>query len=605
MSSPTLRAALLATETNTHPVLASAGDLVAYVCAADAGDTVRVAAAGGDLLIASHPGERICEVAWTGSGRHILYRHAERGREVWALTVHELATGRSTTLADGSVSEFWIAGETIVYSARPAGTRLLALYRLEANESAPRLHAAPGTERHRWLVDRRLRPRGGLTLTRSGATLSVCPPDADTTLDVDIPSDALADLTLLGFDAAGERLFLISSADAPTRQLIALDTVSGAGKVVFADDAWDVASFPIGPDGAWCHPRTGEPDLCSVFAWRPRAVPLTPDLARAYADLRSAVSGEPVILDRSADDDVWLIGVVHDNGPLEYVRYDRTTASAQLLFVNRPDLEGHSLPELTPVRYTGSDGMNLEGYRLAPASTAGPAPTVVLVHGGPASRDLWRFHADAQYLADLGYASLHLNYRGSTGRGRDFRLAGHGQWGGRMQDDLYDGLEHAVAAGLVDPTAVCFWGASYGGYAALLAATTRPDLVRGAIAISPQCDLAGLTTRPVPFWAPIADRLARQVLGDVDADEAERLVRERSPIHRLTARCPPLLVAHGVRDPRIPITEVDAFVARARELDVPVTYLRFDDEGHHVQSNQNRHLLFREIESFLERHVQV
>ena len=137
----------------------------------------------------------------------------------------------------------------------------------------------------------------------------------------------------------------------------------------------------------------------------------------------------------------------------------------------------------------------------------------------------------------------------------------------------------------------------------LLAATTRPDLVRCAIAISPQCDLTRLAAKPPVFWGPIACTLRRQMLGYASPEESDRLLLERSPRNRLTAECPPLLIAHGARDPRIPIDEVDEFVAEARSLGVEVTYLRFDDEGHHIQSNQNRALLFTGDQSFLERHA--
>jgi len=597
-----LRAALVATETNTFPALAPDGELVAYVQATAAGDTVRVHTPDSDFSISAHPGRRVRDVSWTGSGRHVLYRHAERGREVWALTILEVETGRGTTLDASSMDGFWIDGDTIAYSTRAASERTPSLWRLDADDAAPARYCTPVAGRRSWLVDRQLRPRGGLALTATGATLTVTALGG-ALIDLKIPADALAEFAALGFNAAGDTCFILSSADVPTRRLLALDTVTGVTKTLFADDEWDLASFPLGPPGVWCHPLTGEPDICSVFAITPRLTALTPDVARSISALRAAVDGEPVVLDRSADDSVWLVGVVHDDAPLEYVRFVRSAETVVPLFVNRPELLGLPLAGLSPVRYEASDGQQIEGYHMAAAGASGPQPTVVLVHGGPASRDLWRFHADAQFLAALGFGSLHLNYRGSSGRGRDFRLAGHGEWGARMQNDLYDGLAYAIAAGQADPDAVCFWGASYGGYAALLAATTRPDLVKAAIAISPQCDLAGLTTNPAPFWRPIADRLARQVLGEVDADTARRLVRKRSPLHQLRADCPPLLIAHGVRDPRIPVSEVDAFVARARDLGVPVTYLRFDDEGHHVQALGNRQILFREIEGFLERHV--
>ena len=308
----------------------------------------------------------------------------------------------------------------------------------------------------------------------------------------------------------------------------------------------------------------------------------------------------PVLIDRSADDRTWLVCAVRDNGPLEYRLTEPGTGRTKPLLLNRPDLQTHRMPSLRDFTCVASDGLHLTGYSLAPLTGSAPWPTVLMVHGGPGGRDLWRFHAEAQYLAALGYASIHLNYRGSTGFGRRFRLLANGEWGRKMQSDLYDAIAAAISSGLADPDRIAFFGASYGGYAALLAAITRPDLLRCAVAISPLTDLVSLAFEPPPYWRPLAGALQRQILGDAEksAVATEASVRERSPSHLLGPGTAPLLIAHGVRDPRVSVTQIDAFVDRCTVMGVPVRYLRFPDEGHHVHAAENRLKLFAEIDSF-------
>ncbi len=404
---------------------------------------------------------------------------------------------------------------------------------------------------------------------------------------------------------AGSRrteLFVTSSAGGPTRRLLAL-TADGEPSTVFAHPDLDLESYPAAPDAVWFDPVSGEPDLCTVMDQRLRHHVLAPVPPRAVAHLAAAPGHARLVIDRSADDRTWLVAEVHDDGPMRQYRYHPATDRSDPVVVNRPELAGARLSGLDDLCFTAGDGRRITGYAMRPLDAEPPYPAVVLVHGGPAGRDTWRFHAEAQYLASLGYLSLHVNYRGSRGFGTEFREAGNGEWGGRMQQDLYDAVAHGVADGLVDPDRVAFLGSSYGGYAAMLAACARPDLVRCAVAISPLCDLVSFATAPSRYWRPLSGSLLRQVRRRPDGSTVDdAALAGRSPAHVLTASCAPLLVAHGVLDPRVPVAAVDAFVERAAALDVPVRYLRFPDEGHLVKSDHNRETLFGEVELFLERH---
>jgi dipeptidyl aminopeptidase/acylaminoacyl peptidase len=173
-----------------------------------------------------------------------------------------------------------------------------------------------------------------------------------------------------------------------------------------------------------------------------------------------------------------------------------------------------------------------------------------------------------------------------------------------MQQDLYDAVASAATEGLVDRRRVVFFGASYGGYAALLAACSRPDIVRAAVAIGAPTDLLALAHRPPSYWQPLGVLLHRQITRRSDGQTVgDAVLRSRSPAHVIDKSCAPVLLAHGVRDPRVPIALVDEFAATARGIGVQMRYLRFVDEGHYINSSSNRQAFFTAIEEFLEEHI--
>lgn len=604
-SDPGVRRELLAGERNLAPRLAPTGRHLAFVRTTDDGQELWLHTVGaGERRLAAHPGQALADLLWTADGEAIVYRYTPRGHERWRLAAVRLADdARAEVAVAGPVRQVWAGRHgAVAYSILNSVTKRPELYRLDVSSPGPMPELVAAGDYHRWLVDSRLRPRGGIRLLRNGCAQVVVGESAQaarTLLTIGI--DDAPGLSVEGFSADGTTLYMLTAGSAATRRLLALNCTTGSTTTVFEHKELDVESYPIAGRGVWFDPVTQEPDLCSVMGQRLFFHPLNLRLASAVAKLAALGQDAVVVIDRSADDATWLTVRVHDDGPISYDLYSPASGEIRQLFTNRPGLEGVPLARLEDFRFTAGDGLEIPGYLMRPAGAVGPLPTVVLVHGGPAGRDYWRFHPEAQYLAQLGYLTLHVNYRGSTGFGTRFRLAGDGEWGRRMQQDLYDAVAAAVERGIADPRRVAFFGGSYGGYAALLAACTRPDLVRCAVAVSPPCDLVAFADAPPTYWQPLAQLLRRQVLGHHGLDSAE--LQGRSPAHTLAPGCAPLLVAHGVRDPRVPVADVDAFVAKAQAAGIPVSYLRFDDEGHHVVSNRNRQTLFLEIETFLEAHL--
>jgi dipeptidyl aminopeptidase/acylaminoacyl peptidase len=238
---------------------------------------------------------------------------------------------------------------------------------------------------------------------------------------------------------------------------------------------------------------------------------------------------------------------------------------------------------------------------LDPAGTGRPvtpAPLVLLVHGGPWARDEFGYSSYAQWLADRGYASLSVNFRSSTGLGKNFINAGNREWGRRMDDDLLDAVGWAVDAGVADPARLAIFGGSYGGYAVLAGMTRNPELYACGVDVVGPSNLETLLATVPPYWASFRAQLVR-ALGDPDTEEGRALLRERSPLHRAGSIRRPLLIAQGANDPRVKQAESDQMVAAMKANGVPVTYLLYPDEGHGFVRPENQLAFVAMAENFL------
>jgi dipeptidyl aminopeptidase/acylaminoacyl peptidase len=174
-------------------------------------------------------------------------------------------------------------------------------------------------------------------------------------------------------------------------------------------------------------------------------------------------NAEVVSASKTRDQKMWVVGFVRSDGPTEYVIYDQVKKTTTPLFVSKPDLLSYKLAQMEDVRIKARDGLELVGY-LTRAQTEGPTPLILLVHGGPWARDGWGFNAQAQWFANRGYATLQVNYRGSTGYGKSFLHKGDKQWGvGDMQHDLTDSVKWAIEQGIAEEDKICIFGGSYGG----------------------------------------------------------------------------------------------------------------------------------------------
>ncbi len=394
---------------------------------------------------------------------------------------------------------------------------------------------------------------------------------------------------VFGFMQDNERILFKDSLHSNTSALCTYDLDSEVTKQVFNDPDYDVY-------GSWTDLELDEVTAVSVYADKIEWHVLDDSFQPDYDVLSAIDDGVFEIFGSSENDAFWLAAYMSDTSEMDFYVYDMAKKEATFLFNARPEVDELNLSPVEPISYTASDGLKIEGYATFPLGTDREnLPTVVLVHGGPWVRDTWEYNPEVQFLANRGYLVLQANYRGSSGYGKDFLLAGDKEWGRKMHQDILDMVDYAVDQGWTDPERVGVYGASYGGYEALVCAAFSSDVFQCAVdAFGPSSLLTFIKAIP-PQWAVEYQDLIRSV-GDPDTEAAD--MKARSPLYFADDIEIPLLIAQGENDVRVPQSESKQMVDALKKAGVPVTYMLFPDTGHGFNSLQARVDFYSEMEGF-------
>jgi dipeptidyl aminopeptidase/acylaminoacyl peptidase len=427
--------------------------------------------------------------------------------------------------------------------------------------------------------------------------------DNSWTLFTKIPNEDSMTTQPAGLDESRKNLYMLESRGRNTAALTLMNIESGDAKVLAEDPQADIAGF-IG------HPTKNIVQAVSSTFERTKWQIIDKSIEPDFETLKKVADGEFNITSRTMDDTKWVVAYVMDNGPVRYYLYDRPAKKAKFLFTNRKALEEVKLAKMHPKTIKARDGLNLVSYYTLPVwadpendgKPDQPLPMVLFVHGGPWARDGWGLNPYHQWLANRGYAVLSVNYRGSTGFGKDFINASNFEWAGKMHDDLLDAVDWAVKGKIADPKKVAIMGGSYGGYATLVGLTFTPDKFACGVDIVGPSNLITLLNSIPPYWAPMIEIFAKRV-GDHRTDDGRKLLTERSPLTRVDQIKKPLLIGQGANDPRVKQAESDQIVEAMKAKNIPVSYVLFPDEGHGFARPENRMAFNATAESFLAKHI--
>jgi dipeptidyl aminopeptidase/acylaminoacyl peptidase len=321
---------------------------------------------------------------------------------------------------------------------------------------------------------------------------------------------------------------------------------------------------------------------------------LDPDFEKMLASLTKALPGRPglYIADASLDESRLLIGAGSDHDPGVYYIFDKKLRQLETFLVARGDLEGVKLASVKPVHYQAADGTMIPGYLTLPPDVDSPKnlPAIVMPHGGPDSRDYWRFDWMAQFYAARGYAVLQPNFRGSTGYGDSFfKQNGFRSWPTAIGDVL-DAGKWLVAQGIANPDKLAIVGWSYGGYAALQSAVVDSGVFKAVIAIAPVTDLPELKEEHRQ-WSDFLV-VTRQI------GEGPH-VREGSPALNAAKIKVPVLLFHGEMDRNVLIRQSKEMADRLAAAGVPHELVTWPDLDHQLNDSAVRAEMLRKSDAFL------
>ncbi|HKB01764.1 MAG TPA: S9 family peptidase, partial [Gemmataceae bacterium] len=485
---------------------------------------------------------------WAYDGKHLLYLQDVGGNEDFHLFAVDVAANKTRELTPHPgvrVQGVYLDEDhpnVVLVGMNKRNKALFDIHRLDLASGEEK----PDTENPGniigWAPDEDLFIRGATTMNPDGSYDLMVRDGAGKEWRklIHVPSDDQGQIAFFGQDP--NDVYVISSHGANTARLLKVDGKTAKEAVVAEDKQYDVS-------GLLGQRKTNKPVAVSFTRARTDWQVLDDSVKDDFEVLGKLQRGDFQVVSQTLDDQTWLVAYNRDDGPTAYYTYDRKAKKGEFLFTNQPKLEKVKLAQMEPVEYKAQDGMTIRGYLTKPVGVEPKnLPTVLLVHGGPWARDTWRLDPMVQWLANRGYAVLQVNFRGSTGYGKEFLNAGNREWAGKMHQDLIDGVNWLVKMGVADPKKVAIAGGSYGGYATLVGLSFTPDVFACGVDIVGPSNIVTLLKTIPPYWAPLKALFTKRV-GDLEKEE--EFLNQRSPLYRADQITKPLLIGQGKNDPRV------------------------------------------------------
>ncbi len=395
----------------------------------------------------------------------------------------------------------------------------------------------------------------------------------------------------LGFSEDGRLAYLLVEQPSGPDTIVSWNPATDERRELLRDEVVDPAkviyrrgtSIPIGALYLGDTPRTRFFDETSADA-------------RLQRSLEQAFGGQAVFITSSSRDGrLAMVQVWSGSNPGDFYVFDTQAKKADLVVSRSQWVDPDTTAVVQPIALKARDGMPLHGFVTRPRGSEGKRlPMVVMPHGGPFFvYDDGAYDMESQLLAAAGYAVLQVNFRGSSNFGRAHANAGSREWGGAMQDDLTDATRWAVAEGIADGAKVCMYGASYGGYAALMGVAKEPSLYACAAGYVGVYDLPIMYTTGDIQRRGSGETYLREWVGDRTALAAV------SPVNLAERIKVPVFLAAGGEDERAPILHTRRMEAALKKAGVPVDTLYYPTEGHGFYTDAHRREYYTRLLAFL------
>jgi len=589
----------------------------------DSGDEVEVFSEASDgvhfsvvRILWDGPDSLIIEYAWSSdrrkAGRLHYYENLVLDRKVAKVSFLRRELKAPGTIVDSSPTR---PGEVLfVHKESPGSVHRAAISLLERSAEtwqwrdtkapdAPVLLAELDDTAFSWLADREGIVRAALAVSDDPLELRMwyrASPDSRWEIvrrESDV--DRFQDLVPLGFSADGRHLLVASALERDRYGLYEFDPATNSvGELIYEHPTAELTGLIFDADQRELLAAVYVEDGEQRYAY----------LSDGSDELRSATTrlfpdSVVEITGVSADRRRFTLLVSRSNDPGGYVAYDIDSKKMVPLARVAPWLDDDLLAEVEIVEIPNPNGgPDLEAFLTLPPQSDAKPPLVVMPHGGPIGiADLRSYSGDVQYLARSGFAVLQVNYRGSSGYGREFLEAGRRQWGRGIEDDIEAAVEHVLVSGRVDGERMCVVGASYGGYSALMMVIRQPERYRCAASLNGVTDIALMFNVDEVTGGELLTARMEKLVGDPDRDYEE--MRKYSPVYRADEIKVPIYLAHGAWDRTV---DLDHMIRMKLALDlakVPVEATIYAKMRHGFESRDTAVRYWLSLYEFLTEHL--
>jgi len=400
----------------------------------------------------------------------------------------------------------------------------------------------------------------------------------------------------IAFSVDNNCIYALSNKNRDKMALVELDCVSGnEHRVIYSNPQVDVSEA--------IYSVNKEKLIYAGFeTWKKERYYLDDSFKATFKKLEKLLPNTEIVLASSDSlEKKFIVRTYTDRNPGSFYMYTIEDNKLVKLSDVNSSLKVENMAEMKPISYKTRDGLKVNGYLTLPKGMPSEnLPVVVMPHGGPDSRNSWGYNPEVQFLASRGYAVFQVNFRGSKGYGKDFWIAGFKQWGGKMQDDITDGVHWLISQKIADSSRIAIYGFSFGGFSALHGLMSIPQLYKCGASYSGFTNLFTYFKDIPPYLRPNL-QMYYETIGNPETDAD--FFRAISPIFHTDKIKVPVLIAQGARDPRVNMNETNQFVKELKKKKVPVTYIFKEEEGHVFRNNENRLEFYKKLEIFLDQNL--
>jgi dipeptidyl aminopeptidase/acylaminoacyl peptidase len=446
-----------------------------------------------------------------------------------------------------------------------------------------------------WVADRQGRARISVRINKTQVSYKLF--DVDGNPERDLWSYEVFEkdvVHVLGFDLDPNTIYIRALHEGRYAVFkVNLQDKSLQRELIYADDKYDVDgsliySFKTGAVIGLSHPSDND----NKIYWDEHYIAFKKALNKVLPDSQNT------IISMSKDLNKYVLYSSSSTSAGDYYLGDRKNNTLKYLASLYPKINETNYANKQLVHYQARDGVKIEGYLTKPINSPikSKLPAIIFPHGGPMARDYAGFDYWAELFANRGYVVFQPNFRGSSGYGYKFEMASIKGWGQAMQDDLQDAAKWLVEQNIIDSKRVCIGGASYGGYAALMAAVKHSDSFKCAASFAGVSDLERIIQDARRFTN---SKIVKKQMG-TDTEKLEAA----SPIHFAKKINIPILLIHGTDDKIVPIKHSRDMADELESYDKDVRYVEIEDANHHLSVQVHRIKTLEEMVRFFDKHLQ-